>query len=66
MKNLIIAVLATIIFYTQFCEVKMPIVMPVLVLMIWASITEVEIFFSGYIKSVKRGRYLQDKLTKAR
>jgi hypothetical protein len=59
MKNLIIAILATIIFYTQFCVIKMPLVMPVFTLSVWMIIAEIDEIISDYKKSVKRGEKLQ-------
>lgn len=65
MKNLIISVLATFIFYTQFCEVKLPYVMPMLALMIWGLLTEVDCYIEDYKRSVKRGEHLQRRIKRA-
>ena len=59
MKNLIISILSTIIFYTQFCVIKMPLVMPVFTLSVWMIIAEIDEIISDYKKSVKRGEKLQ-------
>ena len=64
MKNIIISILATIIFYTQFCVIKMWYVMPVFTLCVWACITETECLIEDYQKTVRRGRRLQRKIQK--
>lgn len=66
MKNLIIAILSTIIFYTQFCEVKIPYVMPVLALMIWAILSEIDGYITEYKCSVSRGQRLRRKINQVR
>ena len=62
MKNLIISILATIIFYTQFCEIKMPILMPVVTLILFALIVETESVFKEYRRKITRARRLQRKI----
>lgn len=66
MKNLIIAILSTIIFYTQFCEVKIPAVMPILALMIWVSLIQIDEWVAEYRQAVRRGQKLQDTIKKVR
>jgi len=62
MKNIIIAILATVIFYTQFCVIKMWYVMPLIALCIWLGIEEVECVIEDYKKTIRRGRRLQRKI----
>lgn len=66
MKNLIIAILATIIFYTQFCVIKMPAVMPIFTLCVWVILAEIDEFIAEYKATVKRGEKLQRTIRKAR
>lgn len=66
MKNLIIAILSTIIFYTQFCVIKMPVVMPVFTLVVWVLLCGVDEFMEEYMKSVRRGMRLQNHLKRIR
>ena len=62
MKNLIISILATIIFYTQFCEIKMQLLMPVIVLILFAFIEETESVFKEYRRKITRAKRLQRKI----
>lgn len=62
MKNLIIAILSTIIFYTQFCVIKMWYVMPVFALCVWMIISETECVIEDYQSTVRSGKRLQRKI----
>jgi len=62
MKNIIISILATIIFYTQFCEIKMWYVMPVFALCVWLIISEIECVIEDYQDTMQRGKRLQRKI----
>ena len=66
MKNLIISVLLTFIFYTQFCEIKIPYIMPVLALIVWMIISEIDEYIADYKRSVNRGQRLQRKINRTR
>lgn len=65
MKNLIIAVLSTIIFYTQFCEIKIPYIMPVFTLCVFIIASGIDEAIYDYRRSVKRGEKLKRKLRRA-
>lgn len=62
MKNLIIAILSTIIFYTQFCVIKMWYVMPVFALCVWIAISEFDCVVEDYKNTIRHGRKLQRKI----
>ena len=62
MKNIIISILATIIFYTQFCVIKMWYVMPVFALCVWIAISEIDCVIEDYQKTIRQGRKLQRKI----
>jgi len=62
MKNIIISILATIIFYTQFCEIKMWYVMPVFTLCVYIAIAEIECVIEDYQETLHRGQKLQRKI----
>ena len=62
MKNIIISILATIIFYTQFCVIKMWYVMPVFALCVWLTIAEIDCVIEDYKETVRRGQKLQRKI----
>lgn len=62
MKNLIIAILASFIYYTHFCVVKMPIIMPCMTFIVWAILSEIDIQIEDFNKSKKRGEKLINSL----
>lgn len=62
MKNAMIAILLTYIYYTDFCVVKMPVVVPVMILIVWALLAEIEEYFTEYGKSVRRGQQLAHRI----
>jgi len=62
MKNAMIAILLTYIYYTDFCVVKMPIVIPIMILILWALLAEIEEYFKEYGKSVRRGQQLAHRI----
>lgn len=62
MKNIIISILATVIFYTQFCEVKMPMAMPFFALLVFLMLAEVDCLIDDYKRTIRRGEKLQHKL----
>lgn len=59
MKNIIIALLTTYIFYTDFCVVKLWYIVPFIFLIFWAMLTGVEDLILDYQETVRRGRRLQ-------
>lgn len=66
MKNIIIAVLMTYIFYADLCVIQIPIVIPFVFLIIWATLEESEEILRGYLHKVHRGRRLGRKIKKLR
>lgn len=62
MKNLLIAILSTYIFYTQFCQVKIIGIMPVFAALIWIVLSDIDCFIEEYRESVRRGKKLQRKI----
>jgi len=59
MKNIIIAILTTYIFYTDFCVVKLWYIVPFIFLIFWAMLAGVEDLIRDYQETVRRGRKLQ-------
>lgn len=59
MKNIIIALLTTYIFYTDFCVVKLWYIVPFIFLIFWAMLAGVEDLIRDYQETVRRGRRLQ-------
>ena len=59
MKNIIIALLTTYIFYTDFCVVKIWYIVPFIFLIFWAMLAGVEDLIRDYQETVRRGRRLQ-------
>ena len=59
MKNIIIALLTTYIFYTDFCVVKLWYIVPFIFLIFWAMLAGVEDLIRDYQQTVRRGRRLQ-------
>lgn len=66
MKNIIISILATYIFYTDFCVVDLPVVIPFVVLLFWAVLEETEELATVYLLKVKRGKRLGKKIKQLR
>lgn len=66
MKNFLIAVMATYIFYTDLCVVQMPIIIPFLVFLFWAVLEEAEEVVTVYLLKVKRGKRLGRKIKQLR
>ena len=66
MKNLIIAMMATYIFYTDFCVMHIPVVIPFVVFLFWAVLEEAEELATVYLLKVKRGKRLGRKIKQLR
>lgn len=66
MKNLIIAIMATYIFYTDFCVVELPVVIPFVVFLFWTVLEEAEELATVYLLKVKRGKRLGRKIKQLR
>lgn len=64
MKNIIIALLTTYIFYTDFCVVKLWYIVPFIFLIFWAMLAGVEDLIRDYQETVRRGRRLQRTIKK--
>lgn len=64
MKNIIIALLTTYIFYTDFCVVKLWYIVPFIFLIFWAMLAGVEDLILDYQETVRRGRRLQRTIKK--
>lgn len=62
MKNLIIAILSSILFYTQFCEVKMPFIIPCMIFAFWLFLIWVDDVVHEYQVKIRRGKYLNGKI----
>ena len=59
MKNIIIALLTTYIFYTDFCVVKLWYIVPLIFVVFWLVIAEIDEVIRDYQETVRRGRRLQ-------
>lgn len=66
MKNLIIAILATYIFYTDICTVRIPVTLPLILFTFWLIIAESEEQLKVFRRQRLRGRYLQEKINRLR
>jgi len=66
MKNIIIAVLGSILFYTQFCVVKGIEIIPLTFLIIWFSAISIDLYIEDRKEAVKRHRKLQYHIRRAR
>lgn len=65
MKNLIIAILATYVFYTDFCVVRLWYVIPFMFLVFWLVVAGIDELIRDFQKQVRRGQRLQNKLRRA-
>lgn len=59
MKNIIIALLTTYIFYTDFCVVKLWYIVPFIFIVFLGLLAGVEDLIRDYQETVRRGRRLQ-------
>lgn len=59
MKNIIISMLITYIFYTDFCVVKLWYIVPLIFVVFWLIISEIDEVIRDYQETVRRGRRLQ-------
>ena len=64
MKNIIIAILTTYVFYTDFCVIKLWYIVPFMFLIFLALIAGVEDLILDYQETVRRGRKLQRTIKK--
>lgn len=64
MKNIIIALLTTYIFYTDFCVVKLWYIVPLIFVVFWLVIAEIDEVILDYQETVRRGRRLQRTIKK--
>lgn len=65
MKNILISILATYVFYTDLCVVNRPIVVPFIFIVFWFTIAGIDELVRDFQHQVKRGQRLQAKLRKA-
>ena len=66
MKNMVIAMLLTYIFWTDCCVIHPMWALPIVFGAFWAFIAEGEEILKDYSKSLKRGQYLTGKIRKMR
>lgn len=66
MKNMIIAMLVTYIFYTDLCVVHIPAMLPLMFVTFWLIIAESEEQLKEYRRQRHRRRYLQEKINRIR
>lgn len=62
MKNLLIAVLVTYVFYFDFCMIQMPILLPFMVAFFWAVTEAVEDLALEHRAKARRARKLQNNV----
>lgn len=62
MKNLIIAILMTAVFYLNICEVKMPVTIPFMVITFYLIVAEIDCEISDFLMRSRRGRRLQRRI----
>ena len=65
MKNILIAILTTYVFYTDLCVVKLWYVVPLIFVTFWLIIAGIDELIRDFQHQVKRGQRLQAKLRKA-
>ena len=65
MKNVLIAILTTYVFYTDLCVVKLWYVVPLIFVTFWLIIAGIDELIRDFQHQVKRGQRLQAKLRKA-
>lgn len=65
MKNILIAILTTYVFYTDLCVVKLWYVVPLIFVTFWLIIAGIDELIRDFQRQVKRGQRLQAKLRKA-
>ena len=62
MKNWIIAILLTYVFYTDFCVIQYPILIPFLAVFFWAVTESVEDLILEHRAKARRARKLQNNV----
>lgn len=62
MKNLLIAIMASYIYYTEFCVIEMPITIPFVVLIVWLTLSEIDNQMEVKKKAKMRGQKLINRL----
>lgn len=62
MKNLVLAILATYIFWTDMAVIHPLPVLPIIVLLIWATLVEIDDVITDYKKRIREGRRLQRRI----
>lgn len=65
MKNILIAIMTTYVFYTDLCVVKLWYVVPLIFVTFWLIIAGIDELIRDFQRQVKRGQRLQAKLRKA-
>lgn len=62
MKNILLALLITYIFWTDICVIHPLPVLPLMFFAFWLIITEIDDLIDDYIKTVRRGQRLQHRI----
>lgn len=62
MKNIIIAIMASYIYYTEFCVIEMPVIIPFVALIVWMTLSEIDNQVEVKRKAKMRGQKLINRL----
>lgn len=62
MKNLLIAIMASYIYYTEFCVIEMPVIIPFVALIVWLTLSEIDNQVEVKRKAKMRGQKLINRL----
>lgn len=62
MKNILIAIMASYIYYTEFCVIEMPVIIPFVALIVWLTISEIDNQVEVKRKAKMRGQKLINRL----
>lgn len=64
MKNIIISLMGSYIFWFRFCEVKNPAIPVIVFFLCWGIAAEIEEQVNDFKKSLKRGEKLNDQINR--
>lgn len=62
MKNILIAIMASYIYYTEFCVIEMPVIIPFVALIVWLTLSEIDNQVEVKRKAKMRGKKLINRL----
>ena len=62
MKNILIAIMASYIYYTEFCVIEMPVIIPFVALIVWLTLSEIDNQVEVKRKAKMRGQKLINRL----